>query len=156
MKSDARTRFDAPLADWFAAQGWKPAPFQRDAWRRWRRGESGLLVTPTGSGKTLAALGGPLLDALADAARAKAANAKAAQSKAGKAAAKTKSASARSSRALSARASKAQPQHVIQAPATKTLHLPASVIPGEAGNLETPVRKISRSARNDKLGTSAS
>ncbi|MGY1411088.1 ligase-associated DNA damage response DEXH box helicase [Luteimonas sp. A611] len=71
MKSDARMRFHAPLADWFAAQGWKPAPFQREAWRRWRRGESGLLVTPTGSGKTLAALGGPLLDALAEAARAK-------------------------------------------------------------------------------------
>ncbi|MGJ4728887.1 ligase-associated DNA damage response DEXH box helicase [Luteimonas sp. SDU101] len=70
MKDAApRRRFDAPLADWFAAQGWTPAPFQREAWRRWRRGESGLLVTPTGSGKTLAALGGPLLDALADAAR---------------------------------------------------------------------------------------
>lgn len=59
---------DARLLDWFDAQGWRPAPFQRDAWRRWRRGESGLLVTPTGSGKTLAALGGPLLDGLAEAA----------------------------------------------------------------------------------------
>ncbi len=56
---------DAPLTDWFASNGWKPAPFQRDAWRRYRAGESGLLVTPTGSGKTLAALGGPLLQALA-------------------------------------------------------------------------------------------
>ena len=65
-----RARFDAPLADWFAAQGWTPAPFQREAWRRWRRGESGLLVTPTGSGKTLAALGGPLLDALDEARKA--------------------------------------------------------------------------------------
>jgi ATP-dependent helicase Lhr and Lhr-like helicase len=60
-----RRAFDAPLAAWFAAQGWSPAPFQREAWRRYRRGESGLLVTPTGSGKTLAALGGPLLEALA-------------------------------------------------------------------------------------------
>jgi len=65
-----RARFDAPLAGWFAAQGWTPAPFQREAWRRWRRGESGLLVTPTGSGKTLAALGGPLLDALDEARKA--------------------------------------------------------------------------------------
>lgn len=59
-----RERADAPLAAWFAAQGWRPAPFQRDAWRRYLAGGSGLLVTPTGSGKTLAALGGPLLEAL--------------------------------------------------------------------------------------------
>lgn len=63
--ASARVAADAPLLAWFAAQGWKPAPFQREAWRRWRAGESGLLVTPTGSGKTLAALGGPLLQALA-------------------------------------------------------------------------------------------
>ena len=60
-----RRRADAPLSEWFAAQGWKPAPFQREAWRRYLAGESGLLVTPTGSGKTLAAFGGPLLQALA-------------------------------------------------------------------------------------------
>jgi len=57
---------DAPLATWFATRGWKPAPFQRAAWRRYLRGESGLLVTPTGSGKTLAMIGGPLLQALAE------------------------------------------------------------------------------------------
>ena len=68
-EAPARRRFDAPLAQWFAAQGWTPAKFQREAWQRWRRGESGLLVTPTGSGKTLAALGGPLLDALDEQAR---------------------------------------------------------------------------------------
>ncbi|PNM92397.1 ligase-associated DNA damage response DEXH box helicase [Achromobacter xylosoxidans] len=56
---------DAPLAAWFAARGWKPAPFQRETWRRYLDGESGLLHTPTGSGKTLAAFGGPLLEALA-------------------------------------------------------------------------------------------
>ena len=61
-----RKRFDAPLTAWFDSRGWSPAPFQREAWRRYRKGESGLLVTPTGSGKTLAALGGPLLEALAD------------------------------------------------------------------------------------------
>lgn len=59
-----RTRFDAPLAAWFAARGWTPAAFQREAWKRYLAGESGLLVTPTGSGKTLAAFGGPLLEAL--------------------------------------------------------------------------------------------
>lgn len=58
------TRAEGPLLDWFARQGWRPAPFQREAWRRYLRGESGLLVTPTGSGKTLAAAGGPLLEAL--------------------------------------------------------------------------------------------
>ena len=59
-----RGRFDASLAAWFAARGWKPAPFQREVWKRWLAGESGLLHTPTGSGKTLAAIGGPLLEAL--------------------------------------------------------------------------------------------
>jgi ATP-dependent Lhr-like helicase len=58
----------AALLAWFAAQGWSPAPFQRQVWRHWQRGESGLLVTPTGSGKTLAALGGALLDGLREAA----------------------------------------------------------------------------------------
>ncbi len=52
------------LADWFTAQGWTPAPFQRQVWRHWERGESGLLVTPTGSGKTLAAFGGALIEGL--------------------------------------------------------------------------------------------
>ena len=60
-----RTRRDAPLRAWFAGRGWTPAPFQREAWARWLRGESGLIVTPTGSGKTLAAIGGPLLAGLA-------------------------------------------------------------------------------------------
>jgi ATP-dependent Lhr-like helicase len=59
--TDAQARLDA----WFASRGWAPLPFQRDVWRSYLAGESGLLHTPTGSGKTLAALGGPLLDALA-------------------------------------------------------------------------------------------
>lgn len=57
--------WDAPLVRWFEARGWKPARFQRETWRRYLAGESGLLHTPTGSGKTLAAFGGPLLEALA-------------------------------------------------------------------------------------------
>ena len=58
--------WDARLSAWFQARGWKPAAFQRETWRRYLAGESGLLHTPTGSGKTLAAFGGPLLEALAD------------------------------------------------------------------------------------------
>ena len=53
------------LLDWFGAQGWRPSAFQREVWRRYRAGESGLIHTPTGSGKTLAAFGGPLIEALA-------------------------------------------------------------------------------------------
>ncbi|MBD9469167.1 ligase-associated DNA damage response DEXH box helicase [Pseudoxanthomonas sp. PXM01] len=56
----------ASLQRWFAARGWKPLPFQRQAWRHYLAGESGLIHTPTGSGKTLAAFGGPLLEALAE------------------------------------------------------------------------------------------
>ena len=59
-----RPRGYRPLLDWFESRGWRPAAFQREAWRRYLAGESGLLVTPTGSGKTLAAAGGPLLEAL--------------------------------------------------------------------------------------------
>jgi len=55
------------LQRWFAARGWAPLPFQREAWSRYLAGESGLIHTPTGSGKTLAAFGGPLLEALRDA-----------------------------------------------------------------------------------------
>ncbi len=61
----ARAQADARWLQWFASRGWKPAAFQREAWRRYRNGESGLLVTPTGSGKTLAMIGGPLLEAAA-------------------------------------------------------------------------------------------
>ncbi len=62
---------DQPLLDWFAKRGWTAAPFQREVWRRFLRGESGLLHTPTGSGKTLAAFGGPLLQAMQAPAREK-------------------------------------------------------------------------------------
>jgi ATP-dependent helicase Lhr and Lhr-like helicase len=55
-----------PLEAWFERCGSVPAAFQREVWMRYRRGESGLLITPTGSGKTLAAFGGPLREALAD------------------------------------------------------------------------------------------
>ncbi|HEY0296931.1 MAG TPA: ligase-associated DNA damage response DEXH box helicase [Bordetella sp.] len=70
MKAGPRG-WDGPLAAWFVARGWKAARFQREVWRRYLDGESGLLHTPTGSGKTLAAFGGPVLQALADPAAAR-------------------------------------------------------------------------------------
>ena len=63
----ATSPHERPLAAWFRAQGWTPSPFQREVWRRYLAGESGLIHTPTGSGKTLAAFGGPLIEALASA-----------------------------------------------------------------------------------------
>jgi len=40
---------------WFASRAWIPHAFQREAWRRFHDGESGLIHVPTGSGKTYAA-----------------------------------------------------------------------------------------------------
>ncbi|MET0656462.1 MAG: ligase-associated DNA damage response DEXH box helicase [Pseudoxanthomonas sp.] len=68
MKAEAKLpkpASDKALVAWFKSQGWKPLPFQRQMWRHYLQGESGLLHTPTGSGKTLAAFGGPLLEAMA-------------------------------------------------------------------------------------------
>ncbi|MEO0997600.1 MAG: DEAD/DEAH box helicase, partial [Pseudomonadota bacterium] len=48
------------IDDWFAARGWTVFPFQREAWRAYADGESGLIHSPTGSGKSLAAWVGPL------------------------------------------------------------------------------------------------
>lgn len=45
---------------WFASRGWEPHGFQREAWQRDARGESGLIHVPTGSGKTYAAYLGAL------------------------------------------------------------------------------------------------
>ena len=57
---------NAALRAWFEARGWTPARFQKETWRRYANGESGLVHTPTGSGKTLAAIGGALIDGLRD------------------------------------------------------------------------------------------
>jgi ATP-dependent helicase Lhr and Lhr-like helicase len=51
------------LAAWFALQGWAPFPFQREVWRAYLSGESGLVHAATGTGKTLAAWLGPLAEA---------------------------------------------------------------------------------------------
>jgi ATP-dependent helicase Lhr and Lhr-like helicase len=40
--------------DWFEFKGWKPYPFQRNAWKAIEQGYSGLLNAPTGCGKTYA------------------------------------------------------------------------------------------------------
>jgi hypothetical protein len=49
---------------WIAlSRGGRVAAIQREAWRAWGIGESGLIYAPTGSGKTLAALGGPMIEA---------------------------------------------------------------------------------------------
>jgi ATP-dependent Lhr-like helicase len=49
---------------WFRARGWKPFAFQREVWKAYRRGESGLIHAATGTGKTYAAYFGPLSEAL--------------------------------------------------------------------------------------------
>lgn len=50
---------------WFEFQGWTPFPFQLDAWKAYLSGRSGLIAVATGSGKTYAALGGPLVELIA-------------------------------------------------------------------------------------------
>ena len=50
---------------WFAARGWQPFAFQRQAWRAIARGESGLLHAGTGMGKTHALWFGAVSAALA-------------------------------------------------------------------------------------------
>jgi ATP-dependent Lhr-like helicase len=62
--SAAWRRAEARFVAWFAAQGRRPAAFQRAAWRAWAEGRNGLVHAPTGTGKTLAAAGGPLIDAV--------------------------------------------------------------------------------------------
>jgi len=47
---------------WFEQQGWKPFPFQLEAWQSVWSGESGLVNAPTGSGKTYSLLIPILLD----------------------------------------------------------------------------------------------
>jgi ATP-dependent Lhr-like helicase len=50
---------------WFEQQGWSPFMFQLEAWEAFGRNESGLIAVATGSGKTYAAMGGPLVDLIA-------------------------------------------------------------------------------------------
>lgn len=41
---------------WFRNNGWKPQAFQKEAWKAYAQGESGLVNAPTGSGKTYSLL----------------------------------------------------------------------------------------------------
>jgi ATP-dependent Lhr-like helicase len=50
------------LDEWFASRGWQPFQFQRDVWKAYLDGQSGLIHAATGTGKTLAAIGGPLME----------------------------------------------------------------------------------------------
>ncbi len=49
-------------SEWFRTKGWKPFPFQEEAWAASLAGESGLVHAPTGLGKTYAVWGGPVLE----------------------------------------------------------------------------------------------
>jgi ATP-dependent Lhr-like helicase len=55
----------APAEAWFAARGWEPFAFQREVWRAFLAGESGLIHAATGTGKTYAAWLGAVLEWLA-------------------------------------------------------------------------------------------
>ena len=55
------------LEAWFAANGWRAFDFQREVWKAYLDGESGLVHSATGSGKTLAAWLGPLAEWLEEA-----------------------------------------------------------------------------------------
>jgi ATP-dependent Lhr-like helicase len=55
------------VLDWCARTGRKPFRYQRQAWRAFLAGESGLIHAPTGFGKTLAAWLGPVARACQDA-----------------------------------------------------------------------------------------
>ncbi|MCP9771692.1 ligase-associated DNA damage response DEXH box helicase [Synechococcus sp. Tobar12-5m-g] len=56
----------APIEAWFEQQGWRPLPFQRQCWKAFLAGRSGLIQVPTGSGKTYAAVMGPIAELLAE------------------------------------------------------------------------------------------
>jgi ATP-dependent Lhr-like helicase len=56
----------APAERWFESNRWSPFEFQRDVWRAYLGGESGLIHAATGTGKTLAAWWGPLLEFMSE------------------------------------------------------------------------------------------
>jgi ATP-dependent Lhr-like helicase len=49
-----------PIEAWFSCRGWTPFEFQRETWRAYLNGESGLVHAPTGMGKTYAVSAGSL------------------------------------------------------------------------------------------------
>src|SRR5690606_11160285 len=66
MNRTAHTKATRPLEDWFVQQGWSPFKFQRDAWRSFLEGRSGLIHAATGTGKTYAAWLAPIGEWLAE------------------------------------------------------------------------------------------
>jgi len=52
------------VEQWFREKGWEAYPFQREVWKAYAAGESGLVHSPTGTGKSLAVWFGPLIEAL--------------------------------------------------------------------------------------------
>ncbi len=62
------TRAERQVAAVFRARGWKPFAFQRETWRAYRDGESGLVHAPTGTGKTYAVWAPPLIEWLEESA----------------------------------------------------------------------------------------
>lgn len=66
LKTRAALELAPALKDWFAARGWRPFAFQREAWQAIAAGQSGLLHAATGTGKTLALWFGAVHRALSD------------------------------------------------------------------------------------------
>ena len=54
----------APIEAWFTTQGWQAQKFQKEVWKHYGQGKSGMLNAATGSGKTYALWGGILAEAL--------------------------------------------------------------------------------------------
>ncbi len=53
-----------PALDWFKSKDWKAFPFQKETWKAFLDGYSGVVNAPTGSGKTYALYLGALMTAL--------------------------------------------------------------------------------------------
>ncbi|HMN97638.1 MAG TPA: ligase-associated DNA damage response DEXH box helicase [Phycisphaerales bacterium] len=66
QRSELAALLHPRVAGWFSGRGWRPSPFQLDAWRAFRSGASGLIHVPTGTGKTYAAFLAPLSALLAE------------------------------------------------------------------------------------------
>jgi len=62
VPADRTSGLSPSIESWFADNGWKAFEFQREVWRAYLAGESGLVHSATGSGKTLAAWLGPLAE----------------------------------------------------------------------------------------------
>ena len=63
--SDIESKKDIqPGLDWFAANGWEPFAFQKEAWEKYLDGYVGLINAPTGFGKTYSLLIPILIEAL--------------------------------------------------------------------------------------------